>query len=277
MNNELNNNTNNQQEIDSLVDTSIEKVPLDNAKVTVENIVEPVSDSMPQRVQLINDTPSLKAIAPNDIGSKNNEEKNLLLNNSSNDKNSDGNNNVNNKIGCGQNIFLFLLFGGLFLFILNLDTIRNFVETRKYLKTQNPTEITTGTLKCKLTESTSNMDYDYSADFDFRDKQLKRLSYTLEIRGDMSLDEEALNLLYNDCLRIKQYASNLSGISITCDLEGGLLRQKQIFTYDSVNRDEALSAFVEAGGIYPEYRKDQNIDEIEKSMNASRYNCERIQ
>lgn len=274
MNNELNNNI--QQGVDVLGDTSIEKVPLNNTSVTVDNIVAQVSDSTPQRVQLINDTPSLKAIAPSDIGSKNNQEKNLLPNDVTGDKKFNDNND-NNKVGCGQNIFLFLLFGGLFLFILNLDTIRNFVETRKYLKTQNPTEITTGTLKCKLTESTSDMDYDYSVDFDFRDKQLKRLNYTLEIRGDMSLDEEALNLLYNDCLRIKQYASNLSGISITCNLEGGVLKQKQIFTYDSVNRDEALSAFVEAGGIYPEYRKDQNIDEIEKSMNASRYNCERIQ
>lgn len=179
--------------------------------------------------------------------------------------------------GCLSNFFLFILFGGLLVFILYIDQVKLYIdEWRKGGGGEEVQEITSGTLKCSSERQTSNMDYTYSANFEFRNKLLKTFTYNIEIRGDQELDAVALSALETECRLVEQYAGNLSGIDVTCSLESGLFRQKQIFTYDSIQREQAITAFVEAGGKYPEYKKDQNIDEIEKSMNAANYTCERI-
>ena len=179
--------------------------------------------------------------------------------------------------GCLSNLFLFILFGGLLVFILYIDQVKLYIdEWRKGGGGEEVQEITSGTLKCSSERLTSNMDYTYSANFEFRNKLLKTFTYNIEIRGDQELDAVALSALETECRLVEQYAGNLSGIDVSCSLESGLFRQKQIFTYDSIQREQAITAFVEAGGKYPEYKKDQNIDEIEKSMNAANYTCERI-
>lgn len=248
-----------------------------SAVVSAETVAAPNKSEDIQRVQLVNDKVALKAISPADMASKTDkvEETTETLEpkvegspNSADDKKKGG--------GVFQNIFLFLLFGGLLAFIIYIDDITVWLESKKNNQGTVVEEITTGTLSCESEKSTSNMDYTYTAKFEFRDSKLKRLNYTMEIRGDANLDEADLTELNNECLQIKENASSLSGIDITCSLENGLLKEKQVFTYDSINREEAMSAFIEAGGIYPEYKKDQNIDEIERDMNAAAYTCKRI-
>lgn len=245
-------------------------------ETSVPEASTPLEQPTQQRVQLVNDTPTLKAIAPGDVPKK--DEKNTeILEAEGTGATPEAGVNEEKKSGSSlQTFFLFVLFGGLFAFIFFIDDITNFIETRKYQQGQVVEEITTGTLKCTSERSTNNMDYTYKANFEFRDNKLKRLNYYVDVRGDINLDEAALNELNNECLLIKQYASNLSGIDVTCSLENGLLKETQIFTYDSINRDEAISAFIEAGGMYPEYKKDQDINGIEKEMNAAEYTCERI-
>lgn len=239
--------------------------------------VAPTTEPTQQRVQLVNDKVALKAVSPTDMAQKSeateaSKETEQVSGNSSNP----GEENNNKGGGKLQNIFLFLLFGGLLAFIIYIDEITVFLETRKNNIGQVEEKITTGTLVCESEKSTSDMDYTYTAKFEFRDSKLKRLNYSMEIRGDANLDDAKLTELNNECLLVKEYAGNLNGIDINCSLENGLLREKQMFTYDSIDRDEAMAAFVEAGGIYPEYKRDQNIDDIEREMNAAAYTCKRI-
>lgn len=255
---------------------SVVETTTSTPEISVPEASTPLEQPTQQRVQLVNDTPTLKAIAPGDVPKK--DEKNTeILEAEGTGATPEAGVNEEKKSGSSlQTFFLFVLFGGLFAFIFFIDDITNFIETRKYQQGQVVEEITTGTLKCTSERSTNNMDYTYKANFEFRDNKLKRLNYYVDVRGDINLDEAALNELHNECLLIKQYASNLSGIDVTCSLENGLLKETQIFTYDSINRDEAISAFIEAGGMYPEYKKDQDINGIEKEMNAAEYTCERI-
>ena len=273
MNNNPNNNVNEQPVITSNVPAA-PAVPT-NAVANNQNpsttTTTPAAAPTQQRVQLVNDQPALKAIAPGDIPKK---EEKVSENTEVLDVTTPP--AEEKKGGCMQNFFLIVLFGGLFAFVFFIDDISSYIETQKYLKEQVVETITTGTLSCTSERSDDNLDYAYDVNFYFTDSKLKRLNYTTEIRGDINLDAERLDTYNNECMLVKDYASNLSGIDITCSLENGTYKQKQIFTYDSIDRDEAKSAFVEAGGLYPDYYKDQNIDEIEKDMNAAGYSCERI-
>lgn len=240
--------------------------------------VTPVTQPTQQRVQLVDDKVSLKAIAPTDMVQKSEKEKEKTeVLEPVSDAQVDSTETTESKSGgCFQNLFLFIVFGGLLVFILKIDAVTAYVQARKESKNQIVEEITTGTLVCESEKSSNDMDYTYTAKFGFRNSKLKRLNYLTEIRGDANIDDAMLTELNNKCLLVKEHASNLNGVDITCSFENGLLKEKQAFTYDLVNRDEAMSAFVEAGGIYPDYKSDQNIDEIEKEMNAAAYTCKRI-
>ena len=61
----------------------------------------------------------------------------------------------------------------------------------------------------------------------------------------------------------------LTGVSIVCSLSNGTLVETQIMNYALLDADKVTTAFVEAGGLYPEYVNNQNIDQIEKNMNAA--------
>lgn len=238
--------------------------------------VEVAPQPTQQRVQLVNDKVTLKAVSPTDMAQKietENKGAEGQPTEAKDNKSSESESKGGSKF---QTIFLFLLFGGLLAFIIYMDDITVYLQTRKNNRNQVVETITTGTLVCEAEKSTNEMDYTYTAKFEFRDSKLKRLNYLMEIRGDANLDEAKLTELNNNCLLVKENASNLSGIDITCSLENGLMKEKQSFTYDSVNREEAMSAFIEAGGIYPEYKRDQNIDNIEREMNAAAYTCERV-
>lgn len=222
-----------------------------------------------QHLQLIDDKPKLNIVTQEQIDAKQQEADAAAAAEPAKTEKSGG--------GCLSNVFLFILFGGLLVFILYIDQVKLYIdEWKKGGSGEEVQEITSGTLKCSSERQTSNMDYTYSANFGFRDKKLKTFTYNIEIRGDEELDAEALSALETECKLVEQYAGDLGGIDVTCSLENGLFKQKQIFTYDSIEREQAMTAFVEAGGKYPEYKKDQNIDEIEKEMNAANYTCERI-
>ena len=222
-----------------------------------------------QHLQLVDDKPKLNIVTQDQIDAKEQAAAAAAAEKPAKPEKAGG--------GCLSNLFLFILFGGLLVFILYIDQVKLYIdEWRKGGGGEEVQEITSGTLKCSSERQTSNMDYTYSANFEFRNKLLKTFTYNIEIRGDQELDAVALSALETECRLVEQYAGNLSGIDVSCSLESGLFRQKQIFTYDSIQREQAITAFVEAGGKYPEYKKDQNIDEIEKSMNAANYTCERI-
>lgn len=172
---------------------------------------------------------------------------------------------------------LFLLFGGLLALIIFLPDISSYISTQQYLS-QQPVEekITSGTLECVLDDSSDTLDYSYTFSFGFSDSKLSRLKSVAEIRGDVSLDEEELDKLKAECDLLSTVVTDLSGISVSCKLENGLLTKSQTFNFSSIVVDDAITAYIEAGGSYPFYRYEDNIDDIERDLISSNYHCERI-
>lgn len=294
---------NNSQAVNNVDPTTVEMVsPVEQTtSVTSDQVVQPASASVQvdqsisqiesvappeqKRVKLVDDKPGIQAVMPNN---------NVSINTVSDDKNIVSENTeilevveepieelkespeVPKKGGKLQTFFLFVLFGGLLLIVIFLPDISNYIETQKYLKTQNIEKITTGTLSCERDYSSNTLDYTYSLDFGFTDSKLTRLTYVLETRGDANLDAEVLDGMKTECEKLAISSKQLSGISVYCKLEHGTLMQKQVLNYSSIVVDEAITAYMEAGGVYPDYKDGESIDTIEKEMNASGYRCERI-
>ena len=45
--------------------------------------------------------------------------------------------------------------------------------------------------------------------------------------------------------------------------------------YSLIDVDKVTTAYLEAGGVYPNYKYNEDIDKVEKSMKASGYTCNR--
>jgi len=168
------------------------------------------------------------------------------------------------------------LFIALILMVIFLPDISSFVSDYFAEKrAQEVPALTTGTLTCTLNTSDDRYDYYYQADFNFRDSQLYRLTYNTTIKGDQNLDAVELAEMEASCNLLKSQTANLDGITVSCSLSNGVVENEQVLSYENIDVELLTTAYLEAGGTYPNYRYQQNIDEIEKDMNASNYTCER--
>ena len=169
---------------------------------------------------------------------------------------------------------LMLVLGGTILF---MPEISEFMRQRKEEQQGlSQPKITTGSLKCEHERNSDNFDLKIEYNFMFTDNKFKKLYYTSETRGDMNLDEKELEELNNECLLLKDTTENIMGIEVSCKLLGGTLTKTQTLDYAKIDVEQALSAYSEAGGIYPEYKYLQDMDGIEKNMKAAGYTCNRI-
>ena len=169
---------------------------------------------------------------------------------------------------------LMLVLGGTILF---MPEISEFMRQRKEEQQGlSQPKITTGSLKCEHERNSDNFDLKIEYNFMFTDNKFKKLYYTSETRGDMNLDQKELEEFNNECLLLKDTTENIMGIEVSCKLLGGTLTKTQTLDYAKIDVEQALSAYSEAGGIYPEYKYLQDMDGIEKNMKAAGYTCNRI-
>lgn len=177
----------------------------------------------------------------------------------------------------GKVFGLIIMFVGLLALVIFLPDISAYIETQKYLRSQPPAEeITTGTLECTMEDSSENLDYTYTFSFGFTDKKLTRLKSVSEIRGDVSLDEAELDKLKAECDLLNVIVKDLSGVSVSCKLANGLFTKSQTFNFSSIVVDDAITAYIEAGGQYPNYRNGDDIDSIEKDLLSANYTCKKV-
>ncbi len=290
--NQENNNINNSQQ-PTMVNPDVS--PVNNgsnlASTTSLNTTNHVQSAAPtpmsqQHVQLVNDKPAIQAIMPMSgtptppvaSGASVTPTATVapVAGNAGSGTSQTESGQTKKKGGKLQTFFLIVLFGGLLVMIIFLPDISNYIETQRYLKTHVEEKITTGTLKCTLEKSSIEMDYVYDLAFAFNKSRLNELTYLLKIKGDMNLDSEKLDSLAGECNQLSTNAKSLDGISVACSYEFGVVTQKQMFNYSAIDEEAAISAYIEAGGIYPDYENNESIDEIEKKMNASGYTCERV-
>lgn len=172
--------------------------------------------------------------------------------------------------------FIFLAL--LILMIVFLPEINTFVHDFFNKKeAENTPSITSGHLICTLETNDSNFNYEYETDFSFKDSKLYKLTLTTKTVGDLNLDATDLSGLNASCQLLQFQTSKFDGVEVMCDLEGNTFTNTQTLDYKVLNREEVTTAYLEAGGIYPDYKYEENIDDIEKDMNAQNYSCARYE
>ena len=173
-----------------------------------------------------------------------------------------------------KTFFLILFFICLIGFVVFLPEITSMVKKYKEGKVHyTPEVITTGKLRCSLDTNTTNLDKSYDLTYHFTDSKLERTNFVITTRGSATLDAETLDALAATCKELSE--SNLEGVTIQCSYTDGKLVETQKFDLAVLDPEQVDAAFVEAGGNNPEYQYGQDIDIIERSMNASGYTCKR--
>ena len=171
-------------------------------------------------------------------------------------------------------MIIFFIF--MFALVFFLPDITNYINIKKDLKAQeNAPAITTGLLTCRLDRTTDIFNISYTAQFSFTDNKLNKLSYVTSTEGDSIVDSDQLDAVLSKCKLLQNEVVSLAGVKVSCNQSEGTVVETQDFTYSLINKESINSAYIEAGGVYPEFENEQNIDVIEKNMSASGYKCER--
>ena len=173
-------------------------------------------------------------------------------------------------------MILFFIF--LIAFVIFLPEIRNlYIQYKTHVEEE---EIDSGKLICTLDRSTDEFDITYTETFSFKKYLLKSYNYKVETKGDATKDVEKFKELYNKCDNLSKSVglNNLSGIYIECNYVEGdnTVVETQSFDYNTVDKKEVKAAYTEAGVEYPEFELDENINEIEKSVLAGGFSCQRV-
>ncbi len=173
-------------------------------------------------------------------------------------------------------VLLVIFFVFLIGFVIFLPDINSFIEISKENKNANtPKEITTGCLECTMKRTTDNLDINYENIFHFTDSKLNSLVITTTTRGDVDLDEQTLDEEQAKCNLLKQKANQVQGVVISCNYKEGEQEKIENFAFTDINREDLDAAYSEAGGTVVEFENEENIDLIERNMNASGYTCQR--
>lgn len=170
----------------------------------------------------------------------------------------------------------FIFFALLIWMVAFLPEISSFVSNYMASKQQEGVPaITTGTLTCTMNTNDDKYDYYYEADFNFKDSKMYRLTFSATTKGDQNLDAIELSGMKSSCDLLQQQTANLEGVEVSCSLSNGVYENVQKLDYEDLKPDLVTTAYLEAGGTYPNYEYGQDINEIEKEMKASNYTCER--
>ena len=170
----------------------------------------------------------------------------------------------------GLIIFLVLLL----LFVIFLPDIKPMINKLMYGGQEE--NIVDGELRCKMKKTTNNFDISYEQILPFKSSRLQSLKYIETTKGDMNKDKEELEKLNNSCEALGTLSSNVEGLTINCEFTGETVTNEQIIDYSVVDEDKLTSAYAEANGVMPEFKFNQDIDEVQKKLQAAGYTCTKI-
>jgi hypothetical protein len=175
-----------------------------------------------------------------------------------------------------KTFLVILLFVFLIAFVIFLPDITTFVEKKMSGEGgDEAVKITEGRMVCKLSTNTTNLDKSHELIFEFSYNKLERINYTIVTKGDPSEDADTLDELTETCKLLSKETEKIQGASVRCAPTTGKLEEYQAYDLKDLDMNEVRSVFTEAGGLYPEYPYGQDMDLIERSMNASGYDCKR--
>lgn len=189
---------------------------------------------------------------------------------SSQDKSADSNNG-NDTFKPTKPIVFLIIFLVLLLVIFFLPYIGDFFN-KLIPESKRSTEvpkIEDGSLTCTLEHEEENVSYYYTDTYDFKNRKVENLQHVVSIQGGTDF----LNQRNAECQNLRQASSNISGISIECNLSSGEMVETQFFNFSTLRDKDVSTGFFEAGGIYPNVEYGDDISEVEKNLTISGYEC----
>ena len=173
-----------------------------------------------------------------------------------------------------SSILLFLFFVFLVAFVYFLPEIQVKVENYLHGNIEPEVEvITTGKLVCTLDTNTVNLNRKIERVFAFEENQLKSATFVTNVRGDIVLDEEALDELNNQCQKVRENVSGYDGVTIHCSYNAGELEEKEVFDYQVLSLEDVSNAYFDAGASFVELEYDQSIDQVMTMMRQGGFTC----
>lgn len=172
------------------------------------------------------------------------------------------------KIGAFKIFLLIVLFIILWGVAFYLPEITKFIESRN--KGNETKEITTGTLVCNYKNKSPSGSKEIEARFAFAENKLKRVDMTFVTEND---DEKKIQQVMEKCELVSTEVVSLKGIEIKCNESEGKIVQTEKIDYANFDQSEIGPGFAEAGGTYPKFDFDENIDKVNKEMVKAEYSC----
>ena len=174
-------------------------------------------------------------------------------------------------------LVIFLIF--IICFTIFLPDIHSFMAKLKsgQLKPVEEVKITDGTLSCSIEKSSDSLDYSHDYDFRFNNNRLESYVKTVTTKGDTTIDKDALDKLKAECNVMKNESNNIDGITVSCNSESNSIKVTEKVELANFKNDSITPTFTEAGGDYPNYSYEEDMDGIEKNMKAAGFTCERKQ
>ena len=175
-----------------------------------------------------------------------------------------------------KKFIMIFMFAALLGSIIFMPEINKYLEKLKESKAPvvDEEQIMNGTLSCSFQTNNDTFDLIYSGIFNFSNRELTSLTYTLTTKGDRVLDSNSLQLLYDSCKSLSTDLEDKSyGVKVSCDLSGGTVRVDESIDYSEFKEDEASKLFKQYGIDLADFEAKQNIGDIEKELKRSNYIC----
>lgn len=129
--------------------------------------------------------------------------------------------------------------------------------------------ITQGDLVCTMESDDNGNSYQYTETYSIQDSKVDSLDHKVLIQGDADF----LKQRNNQCLLLKQNATSISGVTVSCDLSNEEMVEVQSFNLASFDLENVTTAFTEAGGVYPNASQGDDYKEVQRMMEISGYDC----
>ena len=178
----------------------------------------------------------------------------------------------------GLSVLLVLFLVGLILYAFFMPEISEFISAQKNKVSDN--EVTTGQLRCELTDRSSKFTITNERNFSFKDNRVTGYSFETITKGNATKDEKELEELYNECMKLDMLvdANQVAGVDINCNTAVGTITKSEKVDLTKIDLDGFKTSYSEAGGTLPlDVSEGDNIDSVQQRMQSEKFTCSKFE
>lgn len=178
----------------------------------------------------------------------------------------------------GLSVLLVLFLIGLILYAFFMPEISEFISAQKN-KVSDP-QITTGQLRCELTDRSSKFTITNERIFSFKDNRVTGYSFETITKGNATKDEKELEEIYNECMKLDMLvdANQVSGVDINCNTAAGTITKSEEVDLTELDMSSFKTSYSEAGGTLPvDVSEGDNIDNVQQRMQSEKFTCSKVE